>query len=697
MVTRRPRSDIGQSRRNKKGFRWSLDMKIFLHILHTDFDYSRSENAIIFRSAFSDDVQRHEATNERLEVLIAAQIRERNQMRAKVWVDICRTSLDATELGRRERFRAQIREAVACSKAQSTNRSCPMPARRPLLEASRATAAQSSSVPDTILVERSREAPRPKPQTPLSVQKPIGFWAPSPSIDDEDDRLRVSAPEHIRKMRKLDQRALVPVISRQELVRQQILVPPTPKTPSRAVAKRPVTGLQSSKKKYFRQFHGNTIYVPIKNLERINDPFHEVPEHEAHPAMAGNLYRFWIKGGEDNAHNSEHHFASRRSLSSIQFDQAPRCGALSWEDIYYHIDRIGKVNKKPSPFVSTSNCLVWIIRRALKTQIDHLKEGNHNVDLRITVINPAMLPPKSFYHVPPYFRQLKNKHEFTRGSEKYSATHEFIHWKEISKEAIVHTCSLKAITRLVNGLQKLRRALRFDILAGPGDLKGDICPQLRRKEVDICSSLVAEVAQFAHILGLQPQASIEQLSHLVSDVVQGWRLCVVRRSEEEWSQLASIFADALFRSSGQWSNHADYVKIMRAFREGVFWGVTSHFNAMHTTEHVRLAFKSAKSVGLGDPGKMTANELDAARLNNVKFEIAQRNKFPGRSTQMILDAPINDEGFVSSQETEDEDMEDNDEDDIHVSPSQRLLQPQQQDSDGDSTILYEFGDDGLVV
>ncbi|EME87268.1 uncharacterized protein MYCFIDRAFT_75134 [Pseudocercospora fijiensis CIRAD86] len=305
MAHRSPRSDIGKTRRSNT-FKWSDDMRVFLHVLYTDFTYSKSENAIIFSSVFGDEVRQHGATNDRLQVLMTAQIRERNQMRAKIWVDICRTSLDAAELERRERFRAKIQEIAPSSKGHSTRRpqlgtSCTTPALRPPSKASRA-------------------------------------------IDPTS-------------------RALVPVIRRQQPVQNRNRITSLAKQTPSPKRSNNVTAVQ---KVQFTQFHGNVIDVTPKNRAQITKDLIPVQAQEAHPLMGGLVFRYWAKDRSSGI-NSENGFVARKYANRVIFPQPPpSCTSLDWTELFYHIDRIGIQEKFESPYISVSNSMIWTIRLALR-------------------------------------------------------------------------------------------------------------------------------------------------------------------------------------------------------------------------------------------------------------------------------------------------------------------------------------------
>ncbi|KAF7187434.1 hypothetical protein HII31_11323 [Pseudocercospora fuligena] len=693
MVSRRVRSDIGQARRNKT-FRWSDDMRVFLHVLHTDFTYSKAQNAIIFRSVFADDVQQYGATNERLQVIITAQVRERNQMRAKVWINICRTSLDAAELERRERFRALIQAAATSSKGHGTCRtelgpSSTVSALRPQIKASKATAARSSPVPETVLPPRNDETLQAKPPMPLSKQAPIGVWAPQSPPDEDEDELCSAAPQSKLLNTGFNARALVPVIARQQSVRTKLSLPATSSQRQRISV-----NVASAQKVHFTQTHGTVINITPKKLAQITKDLVPVSAQEAHPLMSGLVFRYWAEDGSSGL-NSENGFTARKYANRVNFNQPPPlCTSLDWSDLFYHIDRIGIQKEFESPFISVSNSLIWIIRLALK-EIDD-KPGCKG---RISVIDARGLARGSLYYVPPYHREMKKSFEFTAGSWRYAGTHEFIVWKEIPRRAIVHTFAVKDLMRFVRHSETLRRALRFDLISAASDLKNKIIPALRQRKVGLTDELTSAFARLANLMGFTTQSSIEHISNLLCELCQGWGINLVRQTDSEWNRLAGVFSNALFAADGKPRNLRDETCLKRGFLDGIAFASSAHFNTRHNEKTINLMYKQARLIGLGDPGKIIMDELAAAQFTLMMFEKKQQKTLPGYKTQLLLEGPANDEGFASADE---EDYNDNDEVAVHQPMLRKhaarlMMEEDTMMQSDDEMVSYEFGDDGRVV
>ena len=85
-----------------------------------------------------------------------------------------------------------------------------------------------------------------------------------------------------------------------------------------------------------------------------------------------------------------------------------------WDAVFSHLNR----EKIATPFISTSNFMLWIVRLAAKEAARGVRNG------RITIINAAMLDRCNVFHVPPFHRELCKKRPFENGAYYYHGSHE---------------------------------------------------------------------------------------------------------------------------------------------------------------------------------------------------------------------------------------------------------------------------------
>ena len=83
----------------------------------------------------------------------------------------------------------------------------------------------------------------------------------------------------------------------------------------------------------------------------------------------------------------------------------------------------------------------------------------------------------------------------------------------------------------------MNRVLRTGILKDQRSI-GKKEDELARQKVPLDTQSTNAIAQLARFMGLTPQSPLEHISHIVADVVQGWHLAVIRRDEQQWSELA---------------------------------------------------------------------------------------------------------------------------------------------------------------
>lgn len=77
-----------------------------------------------------------------------------------------------------------------------------------------------------------------------------------------------------------------------------------------------------------------------------------------------------------------------------------------WTNIYNHITSV----KAPSPFISVSNALFWILRLALK-------EASKNVeDARIAIIDVERIDTRAIFYATPLHTETKRKFPYHEGA-----------------------------------------------------------------------------------------------------------------------------------------------------------------------------------------------------------------------------------------------------------------------------------------
>lgn len=597
---------------------WTWSMKYALHVLDKNYELLASQRTELFKIIFDEEVSAWVVTDDRLQYLIRTQLSEGRQQRMQQWKDIYRAANKPADIASRKAIEASVLEAV--SKMEQ--------------ELAASADVESSTTRKTRSAKRTKvwdasQSVHPTP-TPLSRRAAIGSW--NPESTDEDTQNAKSALKR-RKITSLHVSASPSSLkaSRVDHRRANSTLVRTPQKQKRLTAP----------KVSFQQAHGTIIQRTPEQIAKAQEDLPEVLEAEAHQPMNGLLYRYWIEDPND-LRNSRAGIVSRKySRARVNFNQpTPLCNKLDWEEVFYHIDRSGKGIDWPSPFISTSNNLLWTVQKALK-QLEHYPDT-----LRISLIDTHVLERKSIFHVLPYHRNLLAKAQFTSGSWRYAGTHEFLVHRRIPGEAIIHTFKMQDLLHLVQHDQDaydpiIERILRLDNLDVRRDLKKDIHPKLRQHNIPLSAVVAIGVAKLTAFAGIKSNSNnSDHIQAFVAEIIQGWALKLKHRTPEQWSSLATSYANALFECSHRPRSLMEEMMIKRAFLGGVFWGSSKHFNPRHSPEHIRSTYKTAKEIGLEDPGKMTMDEVAALQMNLIMYEKTQQRHLPGHRTQLLLEGPV---------------------------------------------------------
>ena len=630
-------------------------MKYALHFVDKTQELPAMQRVELFKIIFEDEISAWVVTDERLRYLIRTQLSEGKQQRMKVWKDIYKPATKPTEVTSRKAIEARIQQAISVIRhrpaAPASSASTTRPhVISPAICATPTAAVNAESSPTRIMRSTKRKVLGDPSQradatpTPLSRRSAVGIWNPDMTDDDTENE----APHSKRRKIPLYVRASPPTPQVRRVDHRRV-IPTSVQTPQRQ--KRPTVP-----KVGYQQAHGTVIQWTPEKIAKAREDLREVLEAEAHPPLNGLLFRYWNEDPNE-PRNSTHGFISRKyGKAKVNFNQPPpQCDKLDWEEVFYHIDRSGKEIEWQSIFVSTSNNLLWTLQKALK------ELNNHPSTLRISVIDAHALDPRSVYHVYPYHRKLKIKGEFTKGSFRYAGTHEFVVHKRIPGRAVIHTFNVQDLLRFSQRDQDaydpiIEQILRLDTLGLTGDLKEKIYPKLKDDAIPLSAVVAIGVAKLTAFSGIKSDSNPEHIQAFVAELIQGWALKLKHQSPEQWSSLATSYANALFEYSFRPRNLKEEMLIKRAFLGGVFWGCSKHFNPRHSSENIKSTYRSAKEIGLEDPGKMAMDEVAAMQMNLMMFEKTQQRRLPGggHRTQLLLEDLVSDEGFASGSEDEEQ-------------------------------------------
>ncbi|KAK4948254.1 hypothetical protein LTR10_012788 [Elasticomyces elasticus] len=220
-----------------------------------------------------------------------------------------------------------------------------------------------------------------------------------------------------------------------------------------------------------------------------------VPDSKAHSLPAGSLlFRYWDENTQCPLKDGGFK-AKRFAVRHLAPAPLPKSDSVyfDWNDLHAHLNG----DETETAFVSTSNCLVL--------------------------------------HAAPFVRELKKTFSFTNGAWNYPGTHEFVVYAKIPAGAIVPI---------------IGQAPRFDILELEGGFLTKLRLMLEEAKVQLLPSVINAVARIIRELLPGGDASAQHISHLVTDIVQGWAFEIEADTTlEEWLQMSTIFSHVLCKGN----------------------------------------------------------------------------------------------------------------------------------------------------
>lgn len=610
---------------------WTYDMRLVIHMLFSDRDISPAQRHSIFSKIFEREIKRAGFSDGGVSKRqLFAQNADR---RPKVWTEICGPPINEEERTKRSYYASKIQSHSGTTSAPSQAELSDQPnasrlARPGTLSgvasspSSRRIAAAAYATP--ISLKRDFSAAAAPAASPLAsatpTEKPLSQRTPIAHYVDYDDEATSNPSPSSPDRGLLDSRPFLKyarktTVGLQPPSEDSALHLSTPKPPNRTLRAtipyaRPTDAARGSA----------AILLTPEEHAKTQLPLTPVSAKLAHPKMHGLLFRLWTDTLHDSASG---HVARKVSLHVPLGDSAaPNCEMLCWRDLINHFDTPNK-DTWAGPYISTTNCIAWSFRQAMK------RARSGQGESYISVISVAELNPDGIYHAHPYYTELCKKRPFYGGAWRYNGYHEFLVWEKIPKTAIIKTIKVSDILGLGND-PILGRMLRLDLLASRGDFKTVILPKLRAMKVPLCCEAADAIAKFAHFMGLDAYAESAHISHLVCDLIQGWGLCLRR---EDWGQVAAVFARGLESASNHILRSSESARLEMAFLDGVRWSSSCHSNTMHNAEFVRLMQRRAKMIGLEDPAKLLHDQLEASSARMSASQSRMKLLLHGRSYQ----------------------------------------------------------------
>ncbi|KAK1066502.1 hypothetical protein LTR33_011576 [Friedmanniomyces endolithicus] len=400
--------------------------------------------------------------------------------------------------------------------------------------------------------------------------------------------------------------------------------PAEPVTPaSKTPRKSPRSGQQLQD---YARPNAPTIKLTAEEIERTTLPLIPVSDALAHPPASGLLYRYW----DENSYgrNSETGFVAGRFMhNNLTPRSAPKSHEVDDTDVENHLDR----NEVASPFCSPSNYLLWIMRLALHEARGGAKHG------KITLVDVEALPAGGVYHVKPFHKRIKPRYCFKNGAWRYCGTHEFIIWHEIPGAAIIHTFTVADLLDACDSTPAFAAMLRVETVGKHmAALKTTTVSRLQEAGIVLTAETVTVIARLCKFVGLTARSPLKQLEHLVTDIIQGWRLLISPLSPSEWTSLANTFTHVLCGRSSVPTLERN-LQLQMAFLHAVRAGL-GEFNMMFDPVLITRMQKKALLVGLGDPRGILMASVASATAAVGEYEREQEMRYEEALGAKRLDA-----------------------------------------------------------
>lgn len=285
---------------------------------------------------------------------------------------------------------------------------------------------------------------------------------------------------------------------------------------------------------------------------------------------------------------------------------------------------------------------MWIVRLAVKEMHAGKKNG------KISVIDPAQLPPRSFYFSRPCHQATLYKMPYTKGQHMYGGACEFLVWHRIPQAAVLHTFSVTDLVQHTERNAPFSGIVQLSTLTLPRTMYATRIRRLMKAaNKTLTPKNIGAVCEMVDFTGLDCRSSAAHISHVIGDTLRGLGFVIERQTEAEWQQKSSIFAHAMAKTSDYPLTLQENENLRLAFLNGVVWSCGG-WTWSDRIKEIRLMPLRASKIGLASPAQILANELDAAKTHLTMLEKRQQGMFASHRAQELLQDGVSDDGEQES-------------------------------------------------
>ncbi|KAM0716584.1 hypothetical protein Q7P37_008029 [Cladosporium fusiforme] len=593
--------------------RWTSEQRLCLCMLFggglAEFDIPNQDRATIFNAIFKDELESYGLPNGLELHTLQCQYHERTYRHkaswAASWERACSEPQNAKDQATHDHMRDRIAAAIT-SHERSENIHVATPSTPVRRSFTQRQSSQPRLTPDPYSTPGRNNQSQSRP-TPYATPGPSTRKRPAANLatlPDEQNTVDLDDEEHSPTTKRRRNSPTVVIPPTPESARPRVATSPRPSSASQMTKYR--SGGRPGATELFVRRNTPSIWLTPAEFAEAQQPLRNVSEADAHPSPSPLLFRFWHDRSHGN--NSEDGFVSGRFAKAlVEPRPPPTCSQLEWNDVAQHLNNAGMDQTgSPSPFISTSNLLVWTIRTAMKRA---------GPSTRISVIDTSKLDPRAIFHVAPFYKELKKKRPFYRGGFQYSGNHEHLVWYQIPATAVIKTFSLADITTFANSSRSLKQVLRLDQLAAVKSSATEIIKSFKEHDIKVTGRVANAIGKVVLFLGLDHTSLREGLARAVFEIAQGWAL----KSDRETHEYKENFVQAFTQNNGGIMPIADHMKLTHAFLDGIFTNSGDLNMHLKGPTAFRLMQHRSHRKGLANPADAMRSELDRERLNVAMY------------------------------------------------------------------------------
>ncbi|GAB1739490.1 hypothetical protein NU219Hw_g4444t1 [Hortaea werneckii] len=595
----------------KRFNKWDVNQRRTLVILYTNFPgLCNEQRAAIFNVYYRDHLLARGLPKGLSAKAIVAQYGERDD-KPQTWGPACAQPSNDREWQRQREIIQKIRTIAASLKNGETE----TPSLR-LSTTRQAPAASRAKVLRRQVIRRQEcHVAVPSEQQASEAADEAGLIPEPPSTPSSSSRKSAIA--------RLKQRHSAAEQSRVSTSRDAVVTPST--ALQQSILPSPSTTKSTTKIPLVRNNGPVVLLSPEKHTSAQQELTPVLPK-EAHSPPSRLLFRYFDNttshlGAKANGVLEGRGFrATGFSLNNCRLPNPPAsiCDRL-FADIENHINR----NHVTSPFISTTDNLIWLLSRIALRELHNGKLNGY-----ISIVDSKALPREAIYHPKTYHGRLKAAYVFTEGAWHYSGRNEYLVWAQIPQHAVVNTFSVRRLVELIDGIAGLRISLRFDKISRRRcGLDNSILPDLRRDEYELTAETITGSGKLCAFLGPRDPNHVQSL---ITSLVFGWCFKIRTQTPETWVKDATMFAEA-FIASEKVTLRLDYIEQLKlAYLFGVREGYKGTFNFLHEParqQNVNRMERTAAEIGLTSPAEILLGELQTARRAIQQYADGDRARF----------------------------------------------------------------------